>query len=213
VPADTNRLPPAWARIAKTTRHSAVAESLPAATADPARTRRSGSAAQGRDSETFRKTAGVSPTFITIAPDLVDTAATDLSDEWAAGGLISTPSDLVTFARALRDGRLIGRRSLAFMESWAPAFPGMEAGHGLFRFKVDGEPVISHPGGVLGYTAVLWWSERSDVIVALLCNGSGMHAGRSRPDATVALRPDLVARNWIGPGSRYPASSARESDN
>jgi len=35
-------------------------------------------------------------------PELIDVGSTDLSDEWTAGGMISSARDLVTFAAALR---------------------------------------------------------------------------------------------------------------
>lgn len=139
---------------------------------------------------TFRKTAGIAPSFIEIEPDLVDTGANNLLDEWTAGGMITSPHDLVTFARALRDGRLLKPASLAFMEQWTPDGEGGEVGHGLFRMGTPQQPLIGHTGGVLGFTAVLWWSEQGDALVAVLSNGSGMHAGKSRPNAaSVGLSP------------------------
>lgn len=142
----------------------------------------------------FRADAGIAPSFKDIRPDLIDASATNLSVEWAAGGMVSSPRDLVTFARALRDGKLLKPESLAFMEQWTPGFTRMEVGHGLFRIHAGETNVIGHTGGVLGFTAVLWWSENGDTIVSVLSNGSGMHAGKTPPKATtVGLNPDFVA--------------------
>jgi D-alanyl-D-alanine carboxypeptidase len=141
----------------------------------------------------FRTVAGMAPSFVTIAPELIDVGTTDLSDEWTAGAMISSPRDLVTFAMALRDGKLLKPASLAFMEQWAPALPGMKVGHGLFEFDTDAGPSIGHTGGVLGFSASLWWSEKGDAVVAVMANGSSMHAGKTPPNAaTVALRSDFA---------------------
>lgn len=69
----------------------------------------------------FRETAGIAPAFVEVEPGLVDTGGANLSVEWAAGGMISSPSDLVTFAVALRGGRLLGPsepRVHAALDAW-----------------------------------------------------------------------------------------------
>lgn len=142
----------------------------------------------------YRETAGVAPGFTEVRPGLLDVGASNLSVEWTAGGMVSSPRDLVLFARALRDGKLISPAHLAFMRQWTPGFSRMEVGHGLFRIKSGDVALIGHTGGVLGFTAVLWWSQSSDTIVAVLANGSGMHAGKTPPKATtLGLSPDFVA--------------------
>lgn len=134
--------------------------------------------------EKFSRDAGIAAVFSEIRPGLLDTGNTNLSDEWAAGGIISSPRELVLFARALRDGRLLKPESLAFMEQWSPAFGRMDHGHGLFRIRVGDLSLVGHTGGVLGFSAVLWWAADSDAIVAVLGNGSGMHAGATPPKAS-----------------------------
>ncbi|MGE0581288.1 MAG: serine hydrolase domain-containing protein [Steroidobacteraceae bacterium] len=142
----------------------------------------------------FRTDAGLAPSFAQVRSDLIDTGASNLSAEWTAGGLISSPRDLVLFARALNDGRLLKPASLAYMQQWSPGFRHMEAGHGLFRIAVGETRLVGHTGGVLGFTAVLWWNENSDTIVAVLSNGSGLHAGKTPPKATtVGLDPAFVS--------------------
>jgi D-alanyl-D-alanine carboxypeptidase len=132
----------------------------------------------------FHDQAGIAPSFSEIRPGLVDTGTTNLSCEWTAGGMISSPRDVVSFARALRDGRLLKPASLSYMMAWHPAFARAEAGHGLFRIHAGDLRLVGHTGGVLGFSAVLWWVEGSDVIAAVLSNGGGTHAGRTPPKAT-----------------------------
>ena len=147
----------------------------------------------------FRAVAGIAPSFVTIRPDLVDVGPTDLSVEWTAGAMVSSPRDLVMFGRALRDGKLLKPRSMAFMQAWAPAFPSMKAGHGLFEIRTDAGPAIGHTGGVLGFSASLWWLESGDAVVAVLANLGTVHAGKPLPDGphsapTVASRSDFGKR-------------------
>lgn len=141
----------------------------------------------------FLADAGLAPGFTQVRPSLVDTGDTNLSDEWVAGGLVSSPRDLTLFARALSRGHLLKPESLAFMEQWGPAFKRMDYGHGLFLIHAGEIPLIGHTGGVLGFSAVLWWSASGNAIVAVLGNGSGMHAGPTpRKAATLGLDPKFI---------------------
>lgn len=142
----------------------------------------------------FREDAGMAPSFKLVRPDLIDAGAAELSVEWTAGGMVSSPRDLVLFARALRDGRLLKPASVALMTQWSAGFTNMEVGHGLFRIRAGETALIGHTGGVLGFTAILWWAESGDAIVAILSNGSGMHAGKTPPRApNVGRDPSFVA--------------------
>lgn len=127
----------------------------------------------------FKRTAGVSKLFPEMRPGLIDVSASRLSPEWAAGGMLTTASDLAKFARALRDGRLLKPGSLRFMMQWRAADqPGTEVGHGLFRsLRKDGLYQIGHTGNVLGFTADMDWLEGSDAIVVALANVGSVDAG------------------------------------
>lgn len=141
----------------------------------------------------FRADAGLAPSFAQVRPDLIDTGDTNLSDEWVAGGFVSSTRDLVAFGRALSSGRLLKPESLAFMEQWGPAFRRMDHGHGLFLIHAGKAALIGHTGGVLGFSAALWWSASGEAIVAVLGNGSGMHAGPTpRKAAALGLDPEFV---------------------
>lgn len=143
----------------------------------------------------FRSEAGIAPSFAEVRPGLVDASAANLSVEWTAGGMVSSPRDLVLFGRALRDGKLLKPASLAFLQQWSAGFSSMDVGHGLFRIHAGDARLIGHTGGVLGFTAVLWWSPDSDTIVAVLANGSGMHAGKETPPkaTTIGLNAAFAA--------------------
>lgn len=146
----------------------------------------------------FRATAGIAPGFPTVRPELspalIDASSSNLSVEWTAGGMISSPVDLVRLAGALRDGELLSAESLAYMQAWRPARPNTPIGHGLFRFGTPAGALLGHNGSVLGFTGSLWWAEKGDAIVAVLANVGSMHAGKIPPAAyDVALNSDFTA--------------------
>lgn len=129
--------------------------------------------------ETFRKTAGICPSFSQPRGDLIDATGSNLSVEWLTGGMISSPSDLLKLAIGLRDGKVLGPSSMAFMKTWIPAKGPAEMGHGLFRFQ---SPLgygswLGHGGSVLGFTGALWWKEEGDCAISVLANIGTMHAG------------------------------------
>lgn len=126
---------------------------------------------------TFEQTAGIAKGFQRVRPDLIDATGSNLSVEWTAGGMVSTPSDLAVFALALRDARIISPASLKFMTQWTPAWKGAEVGHGLFRTQNASGSTIGHNGSVLGFTGSFYWTEQGDAIVAVLSNVGTMHAG------------------------------------
>lgn len=127
----------------------------------------------------FKTTAGVNAAFPEVRPGLIDASRSNLSVEWIAGGMVATARDLVRFGVALRDGRLLAPQSMAFMTDWFPIAEGMQIGHNLYRFELSGDTaIITHSGGVLGFTAILYWVEDRDVAVAILYNVGSVHSGK-----------------------------------
>lgn len=130
--------------------------------------------------EEYREAAGVNAAFPELQDGkLIDCTASNLSVEWTAGGMVSTPSDLVKFATALRDGKLISAESLATMKMWRlTTSETSEMGHGLFRMRdSEKDGWLGHFGGVLGFTAALWWKEEGDCVISVLSNVGVIHSG------------------------------------
>jgi len=150
------------------------------------------------DTPMFRKTAGLPPTAHDAGNGLIDVTATNLSCEWAAGGAVSTSTDLVRFFLALRDGVLLGPASMAFMQAWRqagtlPSGVPFFVGHGLFRQQVGERWLVGHTGGVLGSTACAFWVEGEDVVFAVLSNVGTEDIGERKPNApTVGQAPEFV---------------------
>ena len=132
----------------------------------------------------FRASAGVSEYFPEVRPEagpsqpaLIDVSRSRLGT-WAAGGMVSTASDMVRFALALRDGKLLKPESMRFMMEWRPATSEQEVGHGLFRtHQLGGEYTIGHSGGVLGFGANMYWIDNADVVIVGLTNVGTANSG------------------------------------
>jgi len=135
--------------------------------------------------EAFAEVAGVNAGFPEIRPGLIESTAGNLSPEWTAGGIVSSASDLVRWARAIRDGELVSAaaneevftyyppqdeagRTSRYLQgiAWSPGFYGDYAAFG-------------HSGGTLGFTAYMYWIEGTDVILVMLANVGGMHSALS----------------------------------
>ncbi|CCD56444.1 similar to D-Ala-D-Ala carboxypeptidase B [Botrytis cinerea T4] len=133
--------------------------------------------------DTFRNTAGVCPAFseyIWMRQDLINATESNLSVEWAAGGMISSTCDLLKFAISLRDGKLLSPSSMHLLTMWQLARKSTEIGHGIFRFEhpTTHKNWLGHNGSVLGFTGSLWWNEELDCAVCVLANVGTMHAGK-----------------------------------
>jgi len=126
----------------------------------------------------FRETAGICPLFPEISTDLIEVKGYNMSASWLAGGMISTAADLLKFGMALRDGKLLAPKSMAFMHQWQSAGKERECGHGLFRMELqDSGKWLGHAGGVLGFSSGLWWHEEEDCVICVLGNLGIVHTG------------------------------------
>ena len=92
---------------------------------------------------------------------------TDMSVPFAAGALVSTPSDICLFASALFEGRLLSKGSLKEMETLKE-----NVGLGLFRFPFYGKAGYGHTGGIDGFQTVFTYFPDEKVSYALFSNAS-----------------------------------------
>jgi D-alanyl-D-alanine carboxypeptidase len=144
--------------------------------------------------DTFIEAAGIAPSFRQIQPEWLEVSSSNLSVEWAAGGVVSSASDIVRFMTALRDGRLLGSELLQQMLTWRPAHKGTQMGLGIFRAATPHGAVIGHGGNVLGFSATTWWFEEADCVLALLTNLGSMHAGPQAWSASRLFESSLLGR-------------------
>lgn len=94
----------------------------------------------------------------------------DLSDRFPAGGLLSTPSDLVAFGNALLDGRLIGKQTLAAMGERQKTRAGEDVSYGLGWRLSERPGELFHGGTSVGGSAYLYLRVDSGTVVAFATN-------------------------------------------
>jgi len=131
----------------------------------------------------FVEIAGVHREFTEIRPYLVESTAANLSPEWTAGGMISSASNLVRWAQAIRNGELLGPAMQKEVFTYYPPKESdstqgeyMQGVHKVNDFYNDCA-VFGHGGGTLGFTGMMHWFEKNDIVVVLLTNVGGMHSG------------------------------------
>jgi D-alanyl-D-alanine carboxypeptidase len=133
----------------------------------------------------FLRDAGMHSTFSRVAGPsvhgpIIDVSRSNLSTEWTAGAMVATARDLALFARALRDGHVVGPTALARMSAFRPTDDKDEdMGQGLARDRYGKEVLIGYTGNVLGFGAAVGWVPNEDVVIALMTNVGAMHAGES----------------------------------
>ncbi|MFW6140166.1 MAG: serine hydrolase domain-containing protein [Acidobacteriota bacterium] len=146
----------------------------------------------------FNEEAGVHRGFTQIRPYVVESTAANLSPEWAAGGMVSSASDLVRWAQAIRDGELLGSDMQKEVFTYYPPEKDESA-----RFKYmqgvmwindyyQGHAAFGHSGGTLGFTAMMYWLEDLDITVVLLTNIGRMHSGLSQSPVSLFFREVLL---------------------
>lgn len=83
-----------------------------------------------------------------------------------AGGIISTPIDIVKFSEALFGGKILKPESLALMQNTKDQF-----GLGLFLFPYYNQIGYGHTGGIDGFRAVFSYFPDTKIAYVLTSNG------------------------------------------
>lgn len=94
---------------------------------------------------------------------------TDLSIPLGAGAIVSTPSDLLQFADALFNGRIISEKNLKLMETIKDDY-----GSGLFQMPFGAKKAFGHTGGIDGFSSNYGYFPEEKVAFALTSNGSNL---------------------------------------
>jgi CubicO group peptidase (beta-lactamase class C family) len=95
---------------------------------------------------------------------------TDISIPLGAGGIVSTPGDLVKFSDALFGGKLLSSESLEKMKTVKGQY-----GMGLFIIPFYDKAGFGHTGGIDGFSSVFSYFSDGDVSYAMTCNGSNFN--------------------------------------
>ncbi|MCA9129432.1 MAG: serine hydrolase [Planctomycetales bacterium] len=106
------------------------------------------------------------------AGELYNATLHDTSMKIPGGGLLSTPSDLIRFAIALNQGRLLSDATKRAMWIERRTSSGEATGYGLgWRIaKRDGELLVWHTGGQAGTSTVLMVLPQTGISMAIMCN-------------------------------------------
>ena len=123
------------------------------------------------------------------ATGLVENAPyVDNSYKWAGGGFLSTAEDLVAFANALLEGRLLRPETVQLLWTSMKTADGKDTDYGI-GWTVDrdakGRRRVRHSGGAMGGTANLVIYPDSRLVVALLVNSDESFTGRAPAIAEV----------------------------
>ncbi|GAA1060706.1 serine hydrolase domain-containing protein [Agromyces bracchium] len=116
-----------------------------------------GDPADGRGSTT----SAAAPPRTAIAPlrlgRVEASRFTSLSCDWAGGGIVSTPDDLLAFSRALHDGTLVAPATLAHLAEPRNRFrPGLRYGAGMMQVRFGGfSPFLAGLPRPTGHVGVL----------------------------------------------------------
>ncbi|GAB4239970.1 MAG: serine hydrolase domain-containing protein [Ekhidna sp.] len=108
----------------------------------------------------------------------------DMSNKWAGGGFVSTPSDLVRAGNALLDTLLVNSKIISEIttpqrlndDSVNPQNYALSMRHGFSRRYLDGTyetEVIHHGGMAVGGLALLVVFPKSEMVIALTINKGG----------------------------------------
>jgi len=131
----------------------------------------------------FAETAGIHPVFPEIRPYMVETTAANLSTEWCAGGMVSSASDLLSWAQAIKNGVLLGPDMQQEVFRYYPPEETVEAEESYMQgiYKINNfyeqKAVFGHGGGTLGFTCQMVWFDQPDLIIAMLTNVGCIHSG------------------------------------
>jgi len=123
----------------------------------------------------------------------------------AAGSLVSTADDLLTWNRALHEGRVL--KSETYRRMVTPVGKAEAAGYGfgLYADTVRSSPALWHGGHIFGFTAVLLYLPGPDITVVVLENDDSANS----PDTARNLARKLAAR---AVGDPYPEPQAVQAD-
>ena len=95
---------------------------------------------------------------------------TDISIPLGAGGIVSTPSDLVIFSDALFGGKLLKPESLEKMKTVIGNF-----GIGLVKIPFFNISAYGHTGGIDGFSSVFSYFPDGNISYALTSNGANFN--------------------------------------
>ena len=146
--------------------------------------------------------------------NIVNANFLSMTQPHAAGSLLSTTGNLAEWHKALTAGEFIHDGSYAQMTRPVELNDGetFPYGYGLGLGTLRGREMISHGGGINGFTCYSLWLPEQDIYVAVLTNGatagpgpsmvakviSAMMIGDPYPEKVAITLPESVRNGLLG---------------
>lgn len=130
----------------------------------------------------------------------------DMSTFGAAGGLVSSPADLLAWDQALRAGELLALPSVEEMST--PSEDGY--GYGWLVTRAYGQPLLSFPGAIDGYSGSMLRFTDDETLVVVLANTEVVTGAQVAQDvAMIVYGDDPPQRNEPAEVSIAPVTYAK----
>lgn len=129
----------------------------------------------------------------------------DMSTFGAAGGLVSSPADVVAWDRALRAGTILAPQSVE--EMGTPTDDGY--GYGWVVTRAYGQPLLSFPGAIDGYSGSVLRFLDDETLVVVLANTEVVPGAQVAQDVAMMVYGDEPPKRnepaevSIAPGTYY----------
>ncbi len=92
---------------------------------------------------------------------------TDISIPLGAGGIVSTPNDLIKFCNALFNGKVLKKESIEVMKNFKDGY-----GLGLFKIPFGYKISYGHNGSIDGFSSIFGYFPAEKISFAITSNGS-----------------------------------------
>jgi len=123
-----------------------------------------------------------------------------MTQPYAAGALCSSVYDMARWNRALHTGHVVSSASYALMTTPDGAAAAAKYGFGLGRDSLGGHAVITHNGGIHGFSSDNMWVPDAELSITVLTNSGAGRAGdllrqvaRAALGVPLEVRPTVVA--------------------
>jgi CubicO group peptidase (beta-lactamase class C family) len=128
---------------------------------------------------------------------------TDISIPLGAGGIVSTPSDLVKFSDALFSNKLLKKESLEQMKTIKDKY-----GMGLFKVPFYDKVGYGHTGGIDGFSSVFTHFSDENISYAMTSNGTNFNNN----DISLAVLSAIYGKPYTIPEFKTVSISSEELD-
>lgn len=97
---------------------------------------------------------------------------TDFSIPMGAGGIVSTPADLLLFFNALTNNKIITKESFAQMTTFSKRY-----GFGIFEIPFENHKGVGHDGSIDGFKSIITAFPEDKISYAMVSNASNYNMG------------------------------------